>query len=1124
MAKNAIEVLDEGLKLMDEYNNKLLLTEKNILKITDAFIKADNKSFYKNKIPNDVNDTLKTNKTHVQQLNAELQERRRLEIALERQLAKNKLAESDNAKALAKARFETQELNKRAKEAAVLSSTLSTEYQKQSVKLVQLRRAYKDIALTQGEGSQAAKKLRTEITALDNRLKRVDANVGQFQRSVGNYGKAMQSAVASARNLAGALGFVGGAFLVARVFKDAFNRIREFDKEMQNMAGILRETRPQLKEIEREIIKVASSSIKTSNEVAKLATSLFTLGKTKSEVLDLLEPTNNLAIALGATSEEAGEFLIQTLNAFNKSSDSAAEFADTIAGIRANTTLDFQKMRDSFQYIAPISRLLGKDLAYTGAVVGVLADNSIKAEQAGRLLGTAQIKLATANKTLDEALQEINQAYRDGKTEIEILAIAGDLFGKQAAKIGAILATNTDALKDYEERINGAGGALDDLVNEQLKSVDAQLKITTSVWESFVLSIENGEGVISKALGSVLKFLNNAITGFTILNTSTEELQDRFENKITNKFYKEVTQAYKEAGDAAERLAIADLERTDDAIENIKKEITALEERNKTIEKSGKKQSAVAGLFKTSEYEKNKEAIEKLNIDLARNLGINKAAEKQLGINSDEIKENTEVVEDNSEAIIRNVKFIKEQIAEQQKLLDLATNREEAKAIQDKIAVLQKELEAILGSNKTKKEAKKIIEGSVKAYQELISELTDERDRLATNSKEYTDYTEKIEDAQLAIDKLTGALKILKYEGDGLAIDLTKLGLDRGGFENKQIQDKIDADAQKILIEKQTQEAIQALREGTLDHAKNLNDEQLKEIKEALDLQFELQKEFEQSKKDLVFEAAAGIFEAQIVKVDEQIANNQRYYDAILSNEELNEEQRSAIEAERDRKEHELQEKKKKREKTAFLVQQGLAVAEIALNLAKTITAINLTAAALDAVTFGVGGQIYRATNLPIAIGTAALQTGIVLAQAIPAFEKGKGEYDNYEGMAIWGEKKQEAKISKDGTIELSPKKPGNHLTHVKKDDIIHPDAQKFLSSYTDDEIYNNLHKVSILASMAHQSDTINSYLASLEQSNNKQSDKIVKALERKKMSFKVNQTINVGDDIAFALKKESRK
>ena len=584
MGKNAISVMKEGEKSLDELNGKLKQTIENVLAINDAALKTS-KNFFNVDTPKKLNDSLKTNKTYVQQLNTELQERQRLEKALERQIERNKQAETENAKALAKARFETQQLNQRNKEAAILSSKLATEYQKQSVRLTQLRKKYKDVALVQGESSKQAKKLLIQITALDNRLKRVDANVGQFQRSVGNYSKAMKGAVGAARSLAGAMGLLGGAFLVVQVFRDAFKRIREFDKEMQNMAGIMRTTRPEIKEVEDRIISIASSSIRTSGEVAALSTELIKLGKRGDDLLNLLEPANNLSIGLKATSAEAGEFLVQTLNAFGAGSEEGLSYADTIATIAQTTSLDFQKMRDSFQYLTPVSRILNKDLAYTGALLGVVADSGIKAEQAGRLLASGQLRLAKSNKTLEQGINEINDAIKAGKTEVEVLGITTKVFGVNAAKAGVALALAFDKLPEYEENIRSSSVALDDLVNEQLKSVDAQLKITTSVWEEFVLSIENGEGSISTALGGFLSGLNSFIKGFTLLNKTTEEYNNYLKNEVENDTLKEVSKAYKEMGDNAEAVAIKEADASRDFIEAKEKEIKVVQDRNKELKK-----------------------------------------------------------------------------------------------------------------------------------------------------------------------------------------------------------------------------------------------------------------------------------------------------------------------------------------------------------------------------------------------------------------------------------------------------------------------------------------------------------------------------------------------------------
>jgi DNA repair exonuclease SbcCD ATPase subunit len=1115
MAKNAITVLNEGKKSLDELNGKLKKTIENVLAINDAALKTG-KNFFNVNSPKQLNNSLKTNKTYVEQLNAELKERKRLEKAIESQLQKNKFAETNINKALIKTRYEYQQLNKRSKEAAVLSSKLSTEYQKQSLKLNQLRKKYKDVALSQGESSKQAKKLLIQITALDNRLKKVDANVGQFQRSVGNYGKAMNSAVGAARNLAGALGFVGGAFLAVRVIKDAFNRVREFDKAMQNIAGIMRTTRSEIIDLEQEIIRVAGSSVKTSREVANLAENLVTLGKTKNEIKELLEPVNNLAIGLETTSGEAAEFLVQTLNAFGAGSEEAGKYADVIATIRTSTTLDFQKMRDSFQYLTPISKILNKDLAYTGAVIGILADNGLKAEQSGRLLGTAQQKLAKEGKSLADALEEVNNAQERGVKEVELLKIASDLFGKQAAKVGIILANNSRELEINAQAIRDNTGALDDLVNEQLESLDAKIKILDSTWEKFILNLDNGNGKLSKAFSNIIEFITGAIEGMNRLNQTQEEYNKSRESDIYNRKLKEQRDLYNDLGETAERVALERADRSRDEIDDINKQIKSLKERNEAIQKGLRGEGENVG--NATEYSKNNKEVAKLIEKRGLYNAVLKASEEVITIEAKSIDKNTNSIKNNSEEIVRNVQYLNNQIGIQKEALKLATNRDEAKVVQEKINKLKNELKLILGSNKVKKETKQLIEGTISSYEKLISELENERDSLATNTREYESYNKQIEISKNRIKDLKEGLKsVNKLTSESIDTDFELP-------ENSEIKNRIDYEIElnkekyEILKELGSDfyEFLNELGLGNIDDIKNLSKEELSVLKDAFDLQKELRRDLQDEVQNIIFTSVDAIFQKRIEDTEREIDLNNERYARLLDDERLSEEQRDALEAERDKKNIELEKKKEKREKEAFLVSQGLAVAEIAINLARTIGAINLAAASIDAITLGIGGAIYRATNIPLAVGTAALQTGVVLAQSIPAFAEGKNLKDNYEGLAVWGEKRRELKISKDGSLELSPKKIDNHLTHVKKDDVIIPDANKFLSNLSDEELYNNLHKHSILASIAHQKDTLNNYL--INKSIDRQTDRLLKAFKDNKPRVNVHNNINsnIGDDLKF--------
>lgn len=509
LKKNWLEAMSEIKKSALEFGT----LQKNF-KVSEGY-----KDFIqlKNQQTKAIDTSTNAIKLEKQTFTAYTQERIKLEKQLITSTNKTILAEQGRTDALVKQRYELQILNRNAKEAAVLSSSLSTEYEKQSVKLTILRRRYKDVALVEGETSKNAKVLRAEITKLDTTLKKVDSHVGQFQRNVGNYGKAMQSAAAAARTMMSAMGFAGGAYLFVNVMRDAFERVREFDKSMQNLAGVFRTTRKELAPLEADIISVAGTSVKTSNEVANLAETLATLGKSPEQIQKLLKPVVDLGIGLEATGDEAGEFLIQMLNTFGASEDEALKYADTIATIRTSTSLDFQKMRDSFQYLAPISQALNKDLAYTGSLVGILADNGIKAERAGRLLGTSQQKLAAEGKTLTDALDELNKAKEKGVSELELLKLASELFGKQSAALGVVLANNSDIIDTNAQAIRDNGGALDDLVKEQLNSLDAKLKILDSSWEELILTIENGEGSISQAYKGFIEIITSAIQRTTEL-------------------------------------------------------------------------------------------------------------------------------------------------------------------------------------------------------------------------------------------------------------------------------------------------------------------------------------------------------------------------------------------------------------------------------------------------------------------------------------------------------------------------------------------------------------------------------------------------------------------------------
>jgi len=213
---------------------------------------------------------------------------------------------------------------------------------------------------------------------------------------------------------------------------------------------------------------------------------------------------------------------------------------------------------------------------------------------------------------------------------------------------------------------------------------------------------------------------------------------------------------------------------------------------------------------------------------------------------------------------------------------------------------------------------------------------------------------------------------------------------------------KSDDDIQKTISDNLTQHKI-----DNLDKLYDKNIEIIENIDKANKKSAELDKELSDKKKELFTSAGNAFFEVENEKYDKAIEANRKYYDDLLSNQLLDEEQRSLIEAQREAKENELEAKKRENEKKQFIFNQAVKVADIWMEAAKGI------AAATSMAPLTVGASLLWIPKIKL---SAALQTGIVLAQSIPKFDKGA---ESTPETYIAGEKRSEIRIDKKGNVSV---------------------------------------------------------------------------------------------------------
>lgn len=407
-------------------------------------------------------------------------------------------------------RIELQLKNRDERENARLTSQKIGDYEKLNIRRVQAQRTLADLMAAEKNNTELIKQAQQEFERLDARVKAIDATVKIFNKNVGNY-PTLKGYTAAVKDLFSAFGLVGGITVFASVIKDAFTIVREYEAEIVNLAAIAGQSRSQIKPLEDEIRNVAAASLNGATDVAKLATELIKLGSTPEEAAKLLKPVDDLSVALRASAEDSATLVKSVLNAYQMGAEQAGHVTDVLAESANRSALDFQGLRDSLGYLAPTAKTVGFSLEKTAAIIGILADNGIKAESAGRLMSTSLIRLSTSGMTLEQALGRISKLQQNNASELEILAEAGSLFGSEAAKLGIILSNNSDKIDENTKAYENSTGALAELTNKQLKSLDSQLKILSSAWEDYILDTNESSGA-SKTLTRAVEFLSNNLS------------------------------------------------------------------------------------------------------------------------------------------------------------------------------------------------------------------------------------------------------------------------------------------------------------------------------------------------------------------------------------------------------------------------------------------------------------------------------------------------------------------------------------------------------------------------------------------------------------------------------------
>lgn len=1140
---NPLQIIKQTDEALNVLNAKLSQTHKNLAKISEEARKAGKSLGVSS--GKGVSKTAKERNIIQERANALMREQERIRKRAIQTLARYEAAQTRWARKTAENNVNLREQNRLNRENAILTSRMTSEYQKLVVKMNQAGRRYQELVAKQAQGIRLSKSERRELrqkrsdfNKYERAVMKADRAIKRHQRNVGNYTRTLGFARAAIMNFVAAFGLVGGVTMFAQLAIDSFNLVKKLDSLGFAMKAVIKD-QMELAQTQEWLRKTTNAFgaevVSTTERYIKFRAAAQNAGFTALQTQKIFGTMTKAAGVLGLRTDELTGIYLALEQMISKGKITTEELRRQL-GERLPAAMDIMAQSMGVT-TSELDAMMKKGEVITAEVLPKFA------EQVEIAFGIESVEKV---ETLQAATIRLRNAYT------ELIQETNDQFSasNKLMKVFDFLADNLNEIVDWVYRLVKAWVIYKGI----MLATNTVVKIATALqwaWRFAVLASSQGIRAATAAmlgfnaaakanpLGAVISLLAAATAAYVAfkdkvgdaadaqeaLNRAIQRGIDRnlrnkekdaalVENQI-REIKKVASEAKKSAKDEIERREIESksiADQTKVLEENIK---AKKEEFDANVKKIKQLQSGETVVAIDEEQRERQRRRSEAEIKRLQNKNILLA---ELKLSWEDQLEMLEQTGEASKKIDKDsVAGLRIQIKDQKDLLEATKKRSEAIPIQQEILRLEKDIEKILGVQG--KKSIQAAENSIGYFEEKIRLLEVESKKIATTAEEYELLQARIEGYRRKIreikrefeqDDSFGATDLFPSFEEALKqMNISTFG---GLMDNLAVRMKQPVD--------QLYQEYYDLYGNDLSHFKEFLEQKLDAAVEAAEMEKQINEEVYNRQREIyagLGKLVSTMFDRDIQRYDDALERNRLYYAEILNNEQLTVQQRDAIEAERDRKELQLEKKKRDVERKKAIASKGFSLFEIAIDTAKTVSEIKGTAFALQAAALR-NPLLQPLVNLafaqiPLALTSAAIQAGIVAAQPIPQFEKGKGAYDNYEGAAIWGEKRQEAKISKDGTITLSPKKAGYHLTHVKKDDIIHPDAKKFLQSLNTSETGQRAFNWS-------QNDTGEVVVVDSGEQYAYHAERMIKAINKKQMSFKVNQTLNIGDDLKFLQRK----
>ena len=261
----------------------------------------------------------------------------------------------------------------------------------------------------------------------------------------------------------------------SKFLKSVFETGMDFDEMMSDVYSISDATENKQIELRNTAIELGRTTKFTATEVGQAYHYMAMAGWEADEMLSAIAGVMDLAAASGEDLGTVSDIVTDSMTAFHipiegftNGLENATHYANLLAEVAASANTNVGLMGETFKYVAPVAGAFGIQAEDIAVAVGTMANQGIKASQAGTSLRMMLLRLATnagATKNSPGALDVVESLgvdfFTKGGNKEAVQAWAN--FLNEGLETGKLIQGENGEIKVDQFKLQSLGMAIDEM-------------------------------------------------------------------------------------------------------------------------------------------------------------------------------------------------------------------------------------------------------------------------------------------------------------------------------------------------------------------------------------------------------------------------------------------------------------------------------------------------------------------------------------------------------------------------------------------------------------------------------------------------------------------------------------